>query len=60
MKIILRWDMSKPVDKKMDSVELRADTEEEKVALADFYLNLRLRGEATLKVDKLTQWKRAS
>lgn len=52
--------MSKSVDKKMDSVELRADTEEEKVALADFYLNLRLRGEATLKVDKLTQWKGAS
>lgn len=59
MKIILRWDMTKPADKKMERVELQADTEDEKIALADFYLNLRLRGEATLKVDKFTQWKGA-
>lgn len=51
--------MTKPADKKMERVELQADTEDEKIALADFYLNLRLRGEATLKVDKFTQWKGA-
>lgn len=57
MKGIIKWNTSKPEYRKLERIELEADTEEEKIALANFYHNLRLSGVGILMVKHLTNWK---
>lgn len=43
-------------ERKMSQVDLRAETEEEKIVLGQFYLELITKGEATLRIDKRSPW----